>query len=190
MKIINLVEVLLLGASVSFADPLPPSESFIVFDSAGQGILQILYGVDGGPGVIFRNGVVTPAPPEGSLILSGIAGNPSRVNSPTVLLDPDGSVSDIFGVFLNPANGGLEVGFVSDVEGSPFPILPPIGAVSMPEPPGPVDVTQYLDPGLQLQGYTARFSSDTEVPDVGNTGCLLGLACLCLSLLRPKCPAG
>ena len=124
---------------------------------------------------------------------SGFANtDPAIIDSPTVLLEPDGSISDIFGVFIAPDHGQCQNGcifFLSDTEA--LALLDSVGnEIRLPEGNGgPFDATRYLDPSKQDIGFTATFQSDTE--DVRQTPepatlALLGLGVLAMGFARRK----
>jgi hypothetical protein len=120
-------------------------------------------------------------------------GNPAQFGNPTVLLDPSGAISDIFGV-VQIGNGSYAIGFMSDdnldlgVAAQLFGFNPAAGnLISFPEVEGQVyDATMYLNLETH-QGYTATFQSDgdeRQVPDGGSTLFLLGLAMAGCSTVR------
>jgi hypothetical protein len=189
MKTLSAMAVLLLATSLGSANPKPPSDIFEVFEPSGGSFLELLY--FGDDGFMIENGVeLSPAPFKGSLVFTGIEGDVSMSGSPMFLLEPDGSVSDQFGVFPNPDTGTDEVAFISYPEDNPLTIVLPPGAVVVFEPQQPfafVPVTQYLEPQLQQQGYTAVFASfpATATPaDAASTCYLLGLGMAALGALR------
>jgi hypothetical protein len=90
---------------------------------------------------------------------------PNTKVGPLVLLEPDGSISDIVGVFKDGT-----FGFLSDhVNGNPLTSAnlavfahEPL-ATSESEIDGFIDVTSFIAPVLQKRGFTAFFASDFEV---------------------------
>ncbi len=165
------------------AQPAPPnSDCFTIFDPSGVPA--------GGTPVCATEGdeqevalFIIPA--------SGFA-NTDLVDSPTVLLEPDGSISDIFGVFVADAHGQCHNGcifFLSDAEAALLLTSLP-DAIFLPEGNGgPFDATKYLDPAKQALGFTATFTSDAEnvnqTPEPA-TLALLGLGVLAMGFARRK----
>ena len=89
----------------------------------------------------------------------------------------DGFYSDIYGIAS--INGDLFLAFNSDSETAPA-AYGSQGAIFLPEGNGGIfDATQYLDPSLVAQGYTAQFFSDSDnkIPEPG-TMTLLGTGLL------------
>jgi hypothetical protein len=124
--------------------------------------------------------------------------NIAQYNHATALLDPNGNLSDIFGVYRSGSGTELDpftyaVAFVSDPDqslltGDSFPGFGTI-TTRLPEDQDSYDATSYLGitvGAVELFPYTATFSSDREVPDSGTTLSLLGLAVTGLALLRRK----
>jgi hypothetical protein len=126
-------------------------------------------------------------------------GDHNMVGKATELLEPDGSVSDIFGVIdyhsqgANAPNGCFAVYLAGNLDAcvfltyssDPAPFIDAFGGVSFthPEGAGVFDATVYLTPGEQTEGFTAQFASDgdpTGVPEPGSLilfgGGLLALA--------------
>ena len=118
--------------------------------------------------------------------------NPDVVASPTVLLEADGSISDIFGVFIAPENGQCQNGcifFISDAEAALFVGSFPNAILLHEGDGGPFPATRYLDPGKQRIGFTATFQSDdgsvSQIPEPA-TLALLGLGVLAIGFTRRK----
>ncbi len=108
---------------------------------------------------------------------------------PTVLIEPGGNLqtgpfSDIFGI---PGGQIPFLSFSSDEDplGSPFGTS---GVTFLVEDQEFYDMTQYLNPNLASEGWTARFFSDREttVPDTGSTALLLSITVAGLALFRRK----
>jgi len=148
--------------------------------------------------VVFANGgaggawFISETPgDEGPLVLYEIDHNAANQAAippgPVVLLDPDGSWSDIIGVTTDH-----KLGFVSDSDGpGALPLQLAIGDfIGGPvryfiEPNYAIDLGALglLNPGASATGY---FQSDGEVPDGGLTVALLGSALVGLEGLRRR----
>lgn len=90
--------------------------------------------------------------------------DPAQFGHATVLIEPDGTDSDIFGVAS--VAGGLLLSYSSDVEGLPAHYGGDPNFIYLPEGPGGFyDATKYLSTALQAQGFQAVFYSDPEVPE-------------------------
>jgi len=110
----------------------------------------------------------------------------------TAVVDPDGTLSDIFGINVN-SGGAPVLAFESGSLASPIPNAASLllGATFVvPEGSGFLDATTYLKPELQREGYTAQFFSDpgvpSSVPDTGATGAFLGVALTGIAFVRRK----
>ena len=89
----------------------------------------------------------------------------SQFGNYTILVEPDGTGSDVFGIADN-GTGNLFLAFSSDTDGVPF-AYGNAGPITSPEGNGSFDATMYLNPDLQAHGYTATFVSDA-VPEPGS----------------------
>jgi hypothetical protein len=127
----------------------------------------------------FEPGAVIPLPMtegpgvagEGSITFSfdsgGPTGNPNQFGSPTVLREPDGSISDVFGV---TKQGDLF--FFSVISDFPDGTLSSVPTAFGTDPSkfiflaegngGPFDATKYLPIASQNAGVTTTFQSDAE----------------------------
>ena len=150
---------------------------------------------------LFKNGIfnqqfcATEGDAEGVAVFvfgEGFANtNPDVVASPTVLLEADGSISDIFGVFLADTRGQCQNGcifFLSDAEATLL-LASFSNPIFVSEGNGSHNATRYLDPGKQANGFTATFTSDAEnlsqIPEPA-TLALLGLGVLAMGFARRK----
>jgi PEP-CTERM motif len=131
-------------------------------------------------------------------------GNPSQLFHPTVVLEPDGTVSDIFGVVARPleetyTNGNVgeqqtvySLFFVSDpgpdsgiyadafnassVDVAAACKLESITCVAEGSG-GPFDMGKYISSDTG-EGFSASFTSDGDVPEPGSAGLVFGLGAL------------
>jgi hypothetical protein len=134
-------------------------------------------------------------------------GDPGEVFEPTLLLEPNGSISDIFGVTAVPAEDGLsfELFFISDP--GPSFITPFLGdstadvacefLTCLQEGPsgGPFSMNSYLSSAAK-GSWSATFSSDGDgiatgggdppVPEPASASVVLGLAALGLCAWKKK----
>jgi hypothetical protein len=134
------------------ATPLVISDSFTVYDGAGNLVAQV---------VADENG----ENPTQIHYLAGIAVDGAQFGNATTLYDDPAFpnvYSDIFGIATGGPDG-LNLAFSSDSETTPVSF----GnfALNFFEGSGVFDATMYLDPSLRAQGYTAQFVSDSEVPE-------------------------
>ena len=119
--------------------------------------------------------------------------NPALLGHYILMLDPDGTASDVVGI----ANAGTALaphavfGFVSSPLDANALLLAGFthldrvvienGLAST-----TVDLTPYLNPVGGAAGGTASFTSDGDVPDAGTTMALLGMALAGLGVARRK----
>jgi hypothetical protein len=92
--------------------------------------------------------------------------DPTQLGNATGVFEPDGSLSDVFGLISSPVAEGLCLAFSSDSETVPAAFVGAGSSVFQErDHQGIFDATMYLNPDLQAQGYTATFVSDSEVPE-------------------------
>jgi hypothetical protein len=123
----------------SFAGNLPPgtSDSFWAYQG-GNLLFQINFA---------EGGTETASVGCGNCLDTAIA-----------LVEPDGTISDVFTLVNNPpGSGNGTVTWTSDIEGG-TPLVAPPGAILLPEPDGPIEVTDYI--GIRQYGQTAFIQSD------------------------------
>jgi hypothetical protein len=102
---------------------------------------------------------------------------------PTVLLEPNGSISDVVGVepAVNEQHGAF-LGFVSDLDGQSFDLQAVLNSYFGGVPagsllPGKLETAAGFDLSLYLaKGYTGTFFSDVETPDTPEPSAAIGLA--------------
>jgi len=177
------------------AQPAPsPSDTFSVFATRNNQT------------VLFASASASEAE-EGSIhIVLGptgapLLGNPQAFGLATALIDGNGNISDIFGVFQEP--DGVQtsaavvpsfLAFISDPDPGQLNLTddsyPGFGHIEFPlsETLDFFDATRYLGTVgvLEAVTYSATFSSDREVPDSGTACALLGLGLTGLAFLRRK----
>jgi hypothetical protein len=172
----------------AFAQAVTNSDCFIIYDNTGA--------FAGGTPICATEAQEEAAAEAVALFIvpaSGFANTTQAIlDSPTVLLEPDGSISDIFGVFMADEHGQCQNGcifFISDAEAALF-LDSFSSAIYLPEGNGgPFDATRYLDATHQRNGFTATFQSDAE--DVRQTPepatlALLGVGVLAMGFARRK----
>jgi hypothetical protein len=151
--------VLLSAAGVVSATTL--SDVMVVYDPSGA---------------IFRLATSTEAGPEPDIVYLGLPNgyaDSSKFGAYTTFIEPGTEqISDVFGVAEFGPTAVFDLGFYSDTD--PGPAVGGPGPINIIEPNGMYNITQYLDSGLQAQGWTAFFGSDVAVPEPG-TLMLLGI---------------
>lgn len=98
----------------------------------------------------------------GSIVALSVAIDPGQFGNATVLREPNGQDSDIFGICTCGVGGALALGFASDEEGHGVSFG--VFARTFKENAFRYDATLYLAPDLQARGWTAFFSSDAPEP--------------------------
>ena len=116
--------------------------------------------------------------------IPGLA-DPNQPNA-TTLVEPDGSYSDIFGVY-SPNGTDVYLAFNSDTEDIQAPFGDQ-GSIFLHEGNGVHDATMYLSPGYRGEGFTATFVSDVEnVPELDASALMgIGMAGLAGMSLRHR----
>lgn len=128
--------------------------------------------------------------------LGGVV-NTGQFGNYTALMDPGGTISDVFGIadigttFLGFHIPDYVFGFTSDGGGeqaSTSDFYKSGGSVTTlaEGSGGPFDATKYLPQYLQCEGWTATFSSDSEVPEPTSVGLACGLGVLGLAAWRRR----
>lgn len=154
------------------AQSLPQSDTLTVYDSSG-------------------NIVVSPFADEANenasaITIVPIAFDPAQFDNATALTEPNGTISDVFGICTGcGSDGGEHLGFASDTE---IQGVPYIVSNYVPERNGIIDATKYLSPDLQRLGFTAQFVSDVvPVPEPASWAMmLLGFGGIGLAVRRRR----
>jgi MYXO-CTERM domain-containing protein len=124
--------------------------------------------------------------------LGGVV-NTGQFGNYTQLMDPGGSRSDVFGI-ANIGSSYIPIyvfGFTSDGGGeqaSTSDFYKSGGTVTTLDEGngGPFDATKYLPQYLQSEGWSATFTSDSEVPEPASMGLASGLVVLGLLAWRRR----
>ena len=104
--------------------------------------------------------------------------DPAGFGHATILLEPDGTASDGFGVGkdfrdANGTNVPFVLAFKSDGEGDGSRLVPPIPGLIFEDETGDLfNATPYLELSLRESGWTATFQSDVEPTRVPEPGAL------------------
>ncbi len=163
---------LLVGVAIAMAtgpataQVSPYSDVFTVNDPGGGIFLQIAIAEDAN---------------EPPIVYTGILGNPALAGAALVFegAGETNNWSDVFGVVTNQSDSHYgQLAFMSDYneigvdQAWALNVFGAIGVIT--SEGGPVIVTDYLETGLQGNGYTATFQSDVDVPEP-STLVLLGM---------------
>ena len=169
-------------ARANHIEPPPPcasSDCLTVFNAAGAPVYRVSATESrekSDPGQIFF------------IDVAGLA-NGDMVDSPTLLLDPNGKISDAFGVAPGE-NDKSFLAFISDSTGITGKVSDICKDLTcLPEGNGgPFDATKYLSHDFleDHKGYTATFMSDSEVPEPATTGLFFGLGALGLCVWKRR----
>jgi hypothetical protein len=160
LVVLSLGASLLLCATPVLADTI--SDSLTVYSPSGNAVASV-----SAPEASEDSNHVYIIPYTGVV-------NEQLFGDPTVLLDPDGKVSDVFGIYEQDDN--LYLAFES-ASGTSAPAFGTSDRI-FPEGNGVFDATLYLSPGLQQDGYTATFSSDTDTVAEPSTVVMLSIGLL------------
>ncbi len=161
---VAVVGIVLVAAAPAKASVV--SDTFTVFDPTGAVAASATDGGIESSCVGFACIVTIP----------GIAPNVPLETTPTLVLEPDGTPSDLFGVYCagqspNGAPTDCALAFVSDPLPNGLNFQGTLGPVSESATGGSFDATSYLDASLQDAGWHATFvsdgdpSTDNDVPE-------------------------
>jgi len=170
--------------------PLPcgSSDCLTVFNAAGAPVYRVSATESqekSDPGQLFF------------IDVEGLA-NGDMADSPTFLLDPNGKISDAFGVAPKSQDNKKDdkdnkepvLGFISDPLGFDGKVSDICKEFTcLPEGTGgPFDATKYLSDDFlkDHKGYTAIFTSDSEVPEPATAGLFFGLGALGLCVWKRR----
>jgi hypothetical protein len=146
----------------------------------------VAYGPNGN---ILRATFIPETSPETPYIFADAAPNP-QAPGPLVLVEPDGGISDIFGLAVTPNTPNGKLAFVSDGENplsrSLLDLFPGTPVVVKEQEGHPYDVTAYFASLPQGVAAVKIVSDGDAVPDAGATGLMLGGALAGLTLIRRR----
>jgi hypothetical protein len=130
--------------------------------AAAQGYSDALYLIDP-QGGIARLLVQESDEQPGVYFVVNLPGDPAQVGNPTAMVEVSSEgnsvISDIFGVVFDPTGLPL-IAFGSDPEDGSDAVFPDPPTIFIDEPnDGLVDMTMYLDPGMQAAGFLLIFVS-------------------------------
>lgn len=186
---------LALCASIAAAQPGPIPLS----DVPASVLAQVFPGLSDGMWIVGPDGSIIASRlvdeiSENPTVVYGLpqAGNPAVFGNYTILLEPDGSFSDIFGIAdLFDGLGPTNLAFASDQEGIPSPFEGSIGGgafqfVELPGMSGFWSASYYLNPAVFPGGTSAIFYSDIEPIPEPSTIVLCGLGALGVIIGRKR----
>jgi hypothetical protein len=153
--------------------PVPPVSDSATFSNPGS-VPIVVSLLEGQEGIVIFG------------LLFGVSptGDPARYGNFTELIEPDGTISDVFGVVPSlSASTTFDFAFFSDTETGtmtvPSAFLNPEGntpIILREGDGGPFSITTYLNPSLQQSGVTGTFQSDVEPTGVPEPSTLALLA--------------
>jgi hypothetical protein len=156
MKLPRSISSLTLALGLACAFPAV-AQAAVVYDEI---IVQDL------SGTVFASVTATPdeiaADPYAVFYVSGVAVDVTQDGNYSDIVDGDGNAIELFGV-ANGGPDGYDLGFAYQAIAAGYPVqnaVMPTGA--------PIDMTMYLDPALQLAGYTASLivsGANSGVPE-------------------------